>query len=440
MAEIQHPWNKPKGQDEFLKKHIEKNFHPEDIFPLWKEKFGFARSFHSLTRRLSDLGISYSHIIPKRKQVLTKTVAKRKAAEDVKLVQMEQKLKSVTAKYNAIIREESLGGRLIRVLKQEAPTLPKVNLEWKAPVGKVTKETAGLLLGDFHLGEIVDKVAVCGFGEYNFDIFTKRLKFLAESIKSITTRKLKGYQIRKLIIFGMGDMVSGRIHEELIENAEDVIFQVMNGAYVTAQFVLELRQLFPKIDIVGVLGNHGRLTKKVYFKKRYTNWDFVFYQFLSVFLANNADISCSFPKSFFLIKKIYGWNFMVLHGDSIRSWMRIPWYGIERTAERLGDLLQGKGINVHYRVFGHFHNTGELDRVPGELIINGSVIGGTEFSLMSMSVFDRPTQLFFGVHQEIGMTWRYPLRLDLKGVDEVEPYKYTTDLDAGKYMKELLRK
>jgi hypothetical protein len=235
-------------------------------------------------------------------------------------------------------------------------------------------------------------------------------------------------------------MVSGRIHEELIENAEDVIFQVMNGAYVTAQFILEMRQLFPEIEIDGVLGNHGRLTKKVYYKKRYTNWDFVFYQFLAVFLANNADIQCRFPRSFFLIKEIYGWNFLVLHGDSIRSWMRIPWYGIERTAERLGDLLQGKGINVHYRIFGHFHNTGELDRVPGELVINGSVIGGTEFSLMSMSVFDRPTQLFFGVHKEIGMTWRYPLRLDLKKVDEVEPYKYTADLDAGRYMKELLRK
>jgi len=441
MAEIQFTWKKPKGQDEFLRECIlEKNLHPEDIVPLWKEKFGYERSFQSLSRRLSDVGISYAHTIPKRKQILTKGGAKKRAAEDVKLIQVQQKLRGVTAKYDAIVREESLGGRLIRVLKHEASALPKVNLEWRAPARKVTKETAVLLLGDFHCGEIVDKEAVCGFGEYNFGIFARRLRFLAESIKSITIKKLKGYQIKKLVVLGMGDMVSGRIHEELIENAEDVIFQIMNGAYVTAQFILEMRQLFPKIEIAGVLGNHGRLTKKVYYKKRYTNWDFVFYQFLSVFLANNADIKCNFPRSFFLIKKIYDWNFLVLHGDSIRSWMRIPWYGIERTAERLGDLLQGKGINVHYRVFGHFHNTGELDRVPGELVINGSVIGGTEFSLMSMSVFDRPTQLFFGVHKEIGMTWRYPLRLDLKEADEIEPYKYTTDLDAGRYMKELLRK
>lgn len=440
LAKTPHTWDKPKGQDKFLIRCNEKGIHPEDIVPLFKKKFDFERSYDSLLKRMSYLKISYANAVPKRKKVLTEKSAKKQVVEDVKLIQVQQKLRDITIKYNAIIQEESLGGRLIRVLKSEASALPKVHLEWRAPVKKITKETAVLLLGDFHCGEIVDKEAVCGFGEYNFDIFVRRLKFLAESIKSITIKKLKGYQIKKLVVLGMGDMVSGRIHEELIENAEDVIFQIMNGAYVTAQFILELRQLFPKIEIVGVLGNHGRLTKRVYYKKRYTNWDFVFYQFLSVFLANNADIKCSFPKSFFLVKKVYDWNFLVLHGDSIRSWMRIPWYGIERTAERLGDLLQGKGINIHYRIFGHFHNTGELDRVPGELIINGSVIGGTEFSLMSMSMFDRPTQLFFGVHKEIGMTWRYPLRLDLKEVDEVEPYKYATDLDAGKYMKELLEK
>jgi len=162
-----------------------------------------------------------------------------------------------------------------------------------------------------------------------------------------------------------------------------------------------------------------------------------------MFLANNDQIKSDFPKSFFIVKEISGWNFLVMHGDTIRSWMGIPWYGIERTMHKLGDLLQSKGVNIHYRVLGHFHNTGELDKKPGEIIINGSVIGGTEYSLMALSGFERPTQLLFGVHKEIGATWRYPLRLDLvermkrKGV---KPYKWNRDLDAGKYMKDLLRR
>jgi len=55
-----------------------------------------------------------------------------------------------------------------------------------------------------------------------------------------------------------------------------------------------------------------------------------------------------------------------------------------------------------------------------------------------MFSFDRPTQLFLGVHKNIGVTWRFPLRLDLPEVAKVVPYSYNANLDAGQYMQELL--
>jgi len=444
MQKKQYPWDKPKGQDEYLKKCLfEKKMHPEDVAVSWEKRFGFSRSIQAIIRRCQVRGISYAGTFPESLKLKTKKQAKEAVVKDVEKVRLKQRLSELESKYKVLTGEQSLGDRMVEVLLKNVKVLPKVHLAWKLPEEKVSKETAVLCLGDFHLGEVVDKAVVCDFGEYNFEIFTQRLKFLAESIKSITIKKLRGYQIKKLVIFGLGDMVSGRIHEELIESAEDIIFQVLNGAYVTAQFILEMAQMFPEVEIVGVLGNHGRLTKKRYFKKRYLNWDFVFYQFMSLFLAGNEQIQCTFPKSFFIIKKIYDWNFLILHGDTIRSWMGIPWYGIERAMHKLGDLLQSKGVNIHYRVLGHFHNTGELDRVPGEIIINGSVIGGSEYSLMALSAFERPTQLFFGVHEEIGATWRYPLRLDLAERMErkkIKPYKWNRELDASQYMKGLLGK
>jgi len=442
-------WNKKVKIDDklmseldYLIERVEKDkVHPIDIVPELKEKYGHERSVASLGKKLSDYGISYGDCTPEARKLKTKKQAKAAVVKDVEKARLKQRLSELESKYKVLTGEQSLGDRMVEVLLKNAKVLPKVKLAWTLPEEKVSKEIAVLGLGDFHLGENVDKEVVCGFGEYNFEIFVSRLKFLSESIKSITIKKLRGYQIKKLVIFGMGDMISGRIHEELIENAEDIMFQIINGAYVTAQFVLEMAQMFPEIEIVGVLGNHGRLTKKKYFKKRYVNWDFVFYQFLSIFLAGNEQIKCDFPKSYFVVKKIYGWNFLILHGDNIRSWMGIPWYGIERAMHKLGDLLQSKGVNIHYRVLGHFHNTGELDRVPGEIIINGSVIGGNEYSLMAMSAFERPTQLFFGVHKEIGVTWRYPLRLDLKErMKGIKPYKWNRELQAGEYMKELLGK
>lgn len=444
MTHLKNPWTKE--QEDYVRKCVvEKRIHPIDIAATWEKKFGFYRSSTAIVKHLTYyMKISYAGCFPESSKAQhSKESTASAVKKDVEKLRLRQRLAELEAKYKVLTGEQSLGDRMVEVLLHEVKVLPKVKLAWTLPEEKISKETAVLCLGDFHLGEEVDKEVVCEFGEYNFEIFVQRLKFLAESIKSITLKKLRGYQINKLVVLGLGDMVSGRIHEELIENAEDIIFQILNGSYVTAQFILELAQMFPEIEIVGVLGNHGRLTKQRYYKKRYTNWDYVFYQFLSMFLANNDQIKCNFPKSFFIVKEISGWNFLVMHGDTIRSWMGIPWYGIERTMHKLGDLLQSKGTNIHYRVLGHFHNTGELDKKPGEIIINGSVIGGTEYSLMALSGFERPTQLFFGVHKEIGATWRYPLRLDL--VDRmkrkgVKPYTWNRDLDAGKYMKTLLGK
>ena len=427
--------------DRVIKQHI----HPYDVWKEYLKKFDLPRNYAAITSFLKNKGVSYRELVKeedkKSIELFTKTKAKKIVQDDVEKIRFQQKFSEINKKYKILVKERSIGDRMAQILKDEAKVLPKFDIIWKTTESKVSHETAVLLLSDFHLGETVVKKEVYGLGEYNIDIFAKRLKFLANSIKNITIKKLRGYEINKLCIFMLGDMISGMIHDELIENGEDVIFQILNGAYITAQFILEMSTLFKKIDIDGVVGNHGRLHKKPRFKKRYTNWDFVFYQFLSTFLANNERIKCTFPKSFFTIKKIYDWNFLLLHGDNIRGWAGIPWYGIERAMWRLGDLLQGQSnIVLHYKVFGHFHHTGELDRTPGELLINGSLIGGTEYSLGRLFEFDRPTQLFLGVHADKGLTWRYPMRADFPEVNKVIPYKYNTDLDAGKYMKDFLEK
>ena len=427
-------------QDAFLKKCVnEDSLHPEDIAPLWKEKFGFVRTEESIKKECRNLTISISRVAPKRKAPKAATV-KEALATDIKEHRLQQRLGEIQFKYNLLVKGQSLGDRIVRVLKEEAKALPSVQFKFSQPEGKVTIEEAVLMLGDLHIGEEVTKEGTYGFGEYNFDIFVKRLKFLETKIKDIVVDQLRGYRFTKLNIFGMGDMVSGLIHEELAETAESIISQVLNGAYVTAQFVLNLQQLFPKVDIDGVLGNHGRLHQKKRYKKHYENWDYIFYQFLGIFLANNKQIKWNWAKSPFLVKKIYDWEFLVLHGDNINSWMGIPWYGIERAMWKLGDLLQSKGHRINYRCLGHFHNSGEMDRVSGEMLLNGSMIGGNEFSLGKMFTFGRPTQVFFGVNPRIGVTWRFPLRLDLPEVDQVKPYACNHSMDAGLYLRELMKR
>lgn len=835
---MQTLWSKEETR--FLEKQVkEKGIHPRDLVQGWHKKFKIPRTSDAMDAKLKRMGIQYQHLLreaQKRQGPTSKPEGiQEQVSRDIKEKSLKRELALLNQKYSELARGQAVGDRAVALLQDIAPRLPKIEFAWERPTGRKTKETAILLLGDTHIGETVDKEEVMGLGEYNLDVFARRMKFLAESIKSITVQKLTGYTIDKLIIMMMGDMITGLIHEDIMTGGESMVVQVLQGAYVTAQFILEMQQLFPEVEVEGVLGNHGRLFQKKRYKRGYDNWDYIFYQFVSTFLAINTQIKCNFPKGPFLIRKIYDWGFLVLHGDDIRcflpgspvslhnwttkniedvvagdrvlcsdgknravnsvfkyghkgeisviealglpkgtlrvtpnhqilfvpaqkvsnpgysdpepewvkagyiskgdylvipkpdrivdgspiitkniipdeirkrakkhipgsiekdfglgyvigqyladgsasgenakrngdnydnilevcynseeveywndfishfknsfgnnispslltrkdmaircqrlhvysqevcsfiklyagkgsnfkvlndkvmswpqkalkgilvgylrgdghtrrrkyhrkymthsvvattsseqlgrqlfwlaracgytpciktnvrsgkpeirlsfygddaralgpitqrnyktedftetqfsktikfkdfilapvtkahresyeglkydlsieekhdytvnhavvhnSWMGIPWYGIQRAMWRLGDLLQGQGIKVHFRLIGHFHNTGEIDRTPGEIIINGSMIGGTEYSLKRFMEFGRPTQLFMGCHKDIGITWRYPLRLDLPGVDLITPYVYNVgDSTAGEQIQGLMEK
>ena len=64
-----------------------------------------------------------------------------------------------------------------------------------------------------------------------------------------------------------------------------------------------------------------------------------------------------------------------------------------------------------YACLGHFHSAGALDRVIGELILNGSAVGGNEFSIGALFTSNQRRQLMFGVHPEKGRTWQFALDL-----------------------------
>jgi len=421
----------------------EKGLHPKDIMKEHNKNKKFPpRTIEGINKFLNKNGISYMGRVPVEKKRLLekeeKLPVKRRVERDRTIQDLKDKLKLLSDKYTAITRELSLEERLVNTIKEEVKALPSVELKWVPDKQRVkTEETAVLLLSDLHTGEIVDREAMIGLGEYDFLIMNKRLRYLAHAVHNLRVNYLNNQEIPRLIIFCLGDMVSGLIHQELIENSEDVIFQTLNGSFVTAQMILELSQVFPEVEVYGVVGNHGRLTKKKPSKRPHVNWDYVFYQFMGTFLAVNNRIKCSFPKSFFLTKKIYNWLFLNLHGDNIRSWAGVPWYGIQRKTAQLREVVGRKDQILNYVNLGHFHNTGELDQVNGEILLNGSVIGGTEYAFSKLFTYDRPTQLFYGVHPTKGVTWRYPIRLDF--IDkEVKPYLYNKELSGHAYMKQLI--
>ena len=433
----------------FIKKKISEGIHPEDFVDSLNKEFKSNRTTIAIVNKLIRLNISYDKCeSEKSKKVYEELQVTEMPSQKIDLLVEKdreiQKLKSqlfiVAAKYRVANKDTNLQESILEVLRNTIKALPTVKIPIIKPSIKIekTKETALLLLSDLHSGEVVQAAEIGDLNAYNFDIMKNRLKYLANCITDITLNKLRGYEFPKLVIGMLGDIVSGIIHDELVETAENTPIEWSEGtALVLAQFLLDLAQVFPEIEIDGVVGNHGRMHKEIRFKKRYVNWDYITYNLLNLLLKDQKNIKFNFPKSFWTIKKIEGKTFLFLHGDNINSWAGMPWYGIQRMIGRFRALLSSKNIKIDYVCLAHFHSAGTLDDVDGETIINGSVIGGTEFSVGKLFLGTHANQFFAGVHEEHGLSFRY--HLNLQNIPEIKnPYVYDVNTPIVDQVNEIL--
>lgn len=423
-----------KVEEKYLQNKIEAGIHPQDFLDEMNKKFGNNRTFTAIERKLARMGLS---LVGCEKKLAVPTVAESKilVKKDIEISRLKAEKNIITKKYQQAIKATSTQEVVLEYLRDHIQAFPEVTFPEPKPIKNVTgssEEELVLALGDIHAGEVVDAVEMNDLNEYNFDIATRRLKALADSVIDIAKNKLSGYTFRKLHILGLGDWVSGIIHDELVESADgNIIEWTMNLAYVVAQMIRELAAEFEEIEFVGVIGNHGRLHKKPRFKARYVNWDYVCYQMLSALLANQKNVKCTIPKSFWHIHEINHHKFLLIHGDNIKSSLGIPWYGIQKMVANLKELLASKDKHFDYIMLGHFHNYGLLDRVKGELIINGSLIGGNEYSVGKMFTSSEACQHFCGVHPKRGMTFRYKINVQSVDIKGEVPYKYVEDMTLG---------
>jgi len=425
-------------EEKFLKSKIEAGVHPQDFLDELNKKFGNDRTFTAIERKIARMGLSLAGC---EKKLAIPTVAESKTIvkKDIEITRLKAEKEILQKKYKQAIKSSSTQEVILEWLQEYMKALPEVNPPKISIIqDDVSEEELILNLGDIHAGEVVKAEELDGLNEYDFDILVRRLKYLADSVISIAKNKLSGYTFRKLHILGLGDWISGTIHEELVENADgNVIEWTMNLAYVVAQMIRELATEFEEIEFVGIVGNHGRLHKKPRFKARYVNWDFVCYQMLSALLANQKNVSFKIPKSFWAIHEVNKHKFLIIHGDNINSSLGIPWYGIQRMVANLKELLASKEKYFDYIMLGHFHNYGLLDRVKGELIINGSLIGGNEYSVGKMFTSSEACQHFCGVHHKKGMTFRYKVNVQHVKNEGPLPYKYIGSETLGNLAKTL---
>lgn len=243
--------------------------------------------------------------------------------------------------------------------------------------------TAITLCSDIHADEVVDLDVVDGVNEYNKEIFIERFKkYFSRLIYVIRMQRKAGQTINNLVLAFLGDMISGYIHEELLENnsmSPTEAVDLLQDLIIAGIKTLSQDGNFKEIIVVGVRGNHARTSKKKKYSTGYKNsYEWLMYKNIekafSEYMSGYNNVKFIIPKSEFAYVDIYNKTWGFSHGDHFNymggvGGVMIP---LMRWLYRINDV-----IPTDMRGIGHWHQYLSLPNC----LVNGSGIGYNAFAL-----------------------------------------------------------
>ena len=282
-------------------------------------------------------------------------------------------------------------------------------------------ETWVQMFSDSHCGLKVTRGETGDIGNYNLEVFKKQLQYLLD-----TTVRILDYHTNTpdtLIIPFLGDLVENCImRDNQMASVEfQVTEQVMHATEIILDYIIALSKYFKNIKCFGVYGNHGRLTQSIKGSHPSDNFDRLVYWALKARLAGIDNITFDYTEAQHMLVEIEGWNFWIEHGDTLRGWNGLPFYGAKREMDKINKMLMKYKENADYMLCGHFHNSAEFENI----IMNGCWAGGDLFSIGKLRTSSIPSQTLFSVNKKHGVIWKRDIQL-VDNIKDVKVRVYNT--------------
>ena len=324
---------------------------------------------------------------------LKEKLAGRQAEVDEEKVHLQAKYEVANRQLKSLVKREHKVAEYVAEVKQAVKALDPVSrVNFIRPKKSKTPITALFHATDWHVGHRVSKAETEGWGGFDWEIAQDRVLGQAlPRFKAWLDTQRSGYVINDICLLGTGDWVSGDIHPELrVTNEFPLPVQTARAGDLFSRLGLELSGLCENLRVEEVGGdNHGRLTPKGQMaQKAANNMGYLVYHIANAAWRKVSNIKVNQPESMKSLFTLGSTPFLAQHGDVVKSWAGIPWYGIEREmAREATNRMFGQGFK--YLIIGHFHK-----RFFGDIIVGGSLSGTDEYD-RSCGRVSPPTQTAF---------------------------------------------
>ncbi len=320
-------------------------------------------------------------------------------------VRAEARLREEHGKLVEMLRAERERNRFFEALGKPAREPRILRSERSSGLREMTAVAMG---SDWHVEETVEPVKAGYRNEYNLTIADASIKrfFRAQVDLVRHHRASKHVVIRDMVCALSGDLMSGYIHEELMEdNALSPIETALwlrpriRDGLATLLSELELRTL----AIPWSYGNHGRSSQK---KRVATGAENSYEWMLGRMLQEdfNGDSRVVFDTTPCPHQYVRAYDFTLHfhHGDSLKyaggvGGLAIP---LLKAVPAWDDVRY-----AHYHHVGHWHQLRDF----GRALVNGSLIGHGPYSSWIRAPFEPPQQLFYLLDSKRGRCHTTPL-------------------------------
>jgi hypothetical protein len=272
------------------------------------------------------------------------------------------------------------------------------------------REAAAVLLAsDWHVDECVHPASVAGRNEYSPTIAEQRVARFADGAAWLIENSRHGFIVSDVVLAGIGDLISGYIHEELEE--DNPLSPVQGTVLAKALFAHVIRRLLAdgkirRIVVPFVAGNHGRTTPKRRIKTGWKNsYEWLAGTMLAEEFKNEPRVQFVIPEGPHAYADVYGRTLHFTHGDELKFGGGVGGLAIP-LGKRVPAWNNVRRADVH--CIGHFHTY----RNFGHTIVNGSLIGYTDFAMAIGAEYEEPKQAFFLIDSKRGMSLGGPVWVD----------------------------
>lgn len=344
-----------------------------------------------------------------RKAILRDVVEDLDVKRDADNARLRDEISSLRRKYETALKHLDATQRKADLLAGLKGIKPAKPLAARKRSGKKNAATMIVLVSDIHAEEPVSLAETNGLNQYSLDICDRRLAELQQRFFVLLDHERKLVDIDRVVVWFGGDMVSGHIHDELVETSQLAPMPACRwvGARMR-RFLDAVSEQAGEVIVTTSSGNHGRSTQKL---RCQTELDHSYEQHLYLTMAaaeTKSNVQWQVAEGELNYLDLDGFVVRFLHGFSIKYSGGV--YGLALPAMKAISAWDASR-RASLTCFGHYHSFGWLR--GGRYVSNGSVIGHSAYAVRIKAGFEAPCQAAIVVdHSRNEVTKAMPIWCD----------------------------